>query len=142
MGKVGSMVEEPFVDHVDEPDPELNRITNAIIGAGIEVHRQLGCGYVEAYYERALERELKLRGIAYSRQHRFEVNYKGEVIGTGEVDFVVEGKVIVEIKAVEKLAPVHVAQVISYLRALGLRLGLLINFNTDLLKNGIKRIAR
>lgn len=136
------MVEEPFVDQVDEPDPELNRITNAIIGASIEVHRQLGCGYLEAYYERALEHEFKSRGISYSRQHRFELTYKGEVIGTGEVDFVIEGKVVLEIKAVEKLAPVHVAQVISYLKARRLRLGLLINFNTDLLKNGIKRIAR
>jgi len=136
------MVEEPYVDDVDEPDPKLNRITNAIIGACIEVHRQLGAGYLEAYYERALEKEFRLRNINFVRQQRFEVLYKGDVIGTGEADFVIEGLVLLEIKSVEKLAPVHTSQVISYLKALRLRLGLLVNFNSDLLKNGVKRIAR
>lgn len=133
--------QRPHLDDVDEPDLELNRITNAIIGACIEVHRHLGAGYLESYYEAALEKEFKLRGIPYSRQHSFSVKYKGDVIGTGAADFLVEGKVLIEIKAVESLAPVHTAQVISYLRALSIRLGLLINFNSDLLKHGIKRIA-
>lgn len=135
------MVEDKFVDEVDEPDEELNRLTNLIIGACIEVHRELGPGYIEAYYEEALARELSLRRISFSRQHSFRVMYKGALIGEGKLDFLVEDKVIVELKSVEALAPVHVAHVISYLRANKMRLALLINLNVRLLKDGIKRIA-
>jgi len=134
-------MQEPFVDFEDEPDPELNRITNAIIGACIEVHRHLGPGYLESYYEEALEREFKLRSIRYQRQFRFSVTYKGESIGEGCLDFLVEDLVVLELKAVEQLAPIHTAKMISYLRATRKRLGLLVNFNVRLLKEGIKRIA-
>ena len=134
-------MDEPFVDCQDEPDPELNRITTAIIGACIEVHRHLGPGYLEAYYEAALEREFNLRSIRYARQFRFSVTYKGERIGKGCLDFLVEDAVILELKSIEQFAPVHTAKMISYLRATRKRLGLLINFNVRLLKEGIKRIA-
>jgi GxxExxY protein len=135
------IVQEPFVDFEDEPDPELNRITNAIIGACIEVHRHLGAGYPESYYEKALEREFDLRGIVASKQHPFEVAYKGITLGEGRIDFLVEGCVILEMKAVESLAPVHTAQAIAYLRATKCRLALIINFNVKVLKDGIRRVA-
>jgi GxxExxY protein len=135
------MGEEAFVDDEEEPVPELNRLTNLIIAVCIEVHRLLGPGYLEAYYEEAVAREFKRRGITVSRQHPFQVIYKGDVIGEGRIDFVVEGKVALEIKSVESLHPLHTAQVISYLRATKLKLGLLINFNVRLLKDGIKRVA-
>ena len=115
--------------------------TNAALGACIEVHRHLGLGYLEAYYEEALAREFTRMGIRFSRQHCFQVLYKGEVIGEGRIDFVIEDKVILDLKSVESLAPVHTAQMISYLRAMRLKLGLLVNFNVRLLKEGIKRIA-
>jgi GxxExxY protein len=134
-------MEEPFVDWEDEPDPELNRVSNAIIGACIEAHRHLGPGYLEAYYEEALEREFKLRSIRYVRQCRFSVLYKDEPIGTGCLDFLVEDAVILELKSIEQFAPVHTAKMISYLRATRKKLGLLVNFNVRLLKEGIKRIA-
>lgn len=137
------MADHPFLDdEYEELDPVLNMITGAVIAACIEVHRLLGAGYLEAYYEEALAHEFDLRGVKFSRQHPFEVTYKGKTIVSGRCDFVVERKVIVEIKAVESFAPVHTAQLISYLRSLDLRLGLLINFNVSLLKHGIKRIAR
>jgi len=129
------------VDEEEEPDPELNRITNAIIGAAIEVHRALGPGFPESVYERALHMEFARRRIPFVCQAPVTVTYKGESVGEGKVDFLVEGKVIVELKAVEMLALIHTAQVISYLRALRLRLGVIINFNVRVLKDGIKRIA-
>src|SRR5690349_16167006 len=118
-----------LVDFEEEPNPELNRLTNLIIGACIEVQRHVGAGYPESYYEKALEREFILRGITASKEHRFNVTYKGVLLGEGRLDFLVEGQVIVELKSVESLAPVHTAQVIAYLRATGLKLALIINFN-------------
>ncbi|HSZ55797.1 MAG TPA: GxxExxY protein [Tepidisphaeraceae bacterium] len=130
-----------FVDEEMEPDPELNRITNAVIGAAIEVHRVLGPGFLESVYQKALEREFELRGIQFVPQQRIAVDYKGTEVGEGWLDFLIEQKVVVEIKAVDTLAPIHKAQVISYLRTTHHRLALLINFNVKLLKDGIKRIA-
>ena len=135
------MSEEDFVDEYMEPDPSLNRITNAIIGCAIEVHRWLGPRYLEAYYEEAMAIEMTLRGIRFERQKPFEVLYKGHVIGTGRLDFLVEDEVIVELKAVESLTPVFTAQVISYLRANKKRLAIIISFNVKLLKEGFKRVA-
>jgi GxxExxY protein len=134
-------MEEPFVDWEDEPDPELNRITNLIIGACIEVHRHLGPGYLEAYYEEALDKEFKTRGIRVSRQHPFALTYKGDVIGEGCLDFLVEDTVVLELKSIECFTGYHTAKMISYLRATKKKLGLVINFNVKLLKEGIKRIA-
>jgi GxxExxY protein len=130
-----------FVDDDMEPDPELNRITNAIIGAAISVHRELGPGYSEMIYEEALAIEFTARGVPFRRQHCFQVYYHGHTIGEGRLDFLVEDKVIVELKTAEALASVHTAQVISYLRATKLTLAILINFHVKLLKDGIKRIA-
>ena len=123
-----------------EPDSELNLLANKVIGAAIEVHRLLGPGYLESVYEEALCVELQQQKIAFVRQSPIAVNYKGVKVGEGRLDLLVENRLIVELKAVEALAPIHRAQVISYLKATKLQLGLLINFNAPILKDNIKRI--
>src|SRR2546423_154400 len=90
-----------FVDQDDEPDPELNKITNAIIGAAIEVHRNLGPGHLESAYEQTMEVEMMLRGIRYQRQLDVELMYKGHLVGKGRLDFLVEEKVVLDLKAIE-----------------------------------------
>ena len=135
-------MDEEFLENMlVVPDADLNRITSLIIGAAIEVHRILGPGFLEVVYQKALEIALKLSGISFVPQHRVALNYKGEPVGEGFLDFLVEGKVIVELKSVEALGAIHTAQVISYLRATHHKLGLLINFNIAVLKDGIKRVA-
>jgi len=124
----------------NEPDSALDELAHEVIGAAIEVHRILGPGYLESVYEAALAVELKLRGINFERQAPIPILYKGAVIGEGRLDLLVQGKLIVEIKSIEMLAPVHKAQVISYLKATRCRLALLINFNVAILKDGIKRV--
>lgn len=116
-------------------------LTYDIIGAAIEVHRHLRSGHMESVYESALCIELDNRGLSYERQKVLTVNYKGHEIGSFIADLIVENRVIVELKAVKKLAAVHEAQLIGYLRLAELPLGLLINFNVAVLKQGIKRIA-
>ena len=123
-----------------EPPKELDAIANAVIGAAFEVHRVLGPGFLESVYEEALAIELKLRGIHFERQKTMDVSYKGYPIGEGRTDFVVENSLVVELKAIDKLLPVHQAQVISYLKAAKLRLGLLINFHELKLVDGVHRL--
>jgi GxxExxY protein len=122
------------------PGMELNEWSHAIIGAAIEVHRTLGPGYLESVYEEALAVELKLRQIPFSRQHSVALTYKGHSVGDGRLDFLVARTVVVELKAVDTLQPIHQAQVMSYLKATGCGLGLLINFKVPVLASGIKRI--
>jgi GxxExxY protein len=119
----------------------LRSITEKIIGAAIEVHRMLGPGYQESVYELALETEFELRSIPFRRQMPFSLQYKGKLVGEGRLDFLVEEQVIVELKSVEGLGLLHTAQVISYLKATGHRLGLLINFNVPTLTAGIRRVV-
>ena len=126
------------MSHSPEGD---NRVTEAIIGAAIEVHKTLGPGFLESIYEEALCVELSLRGIRFARQALVGLDYKGHRIGESRLDLLVEDSVVVELKAVDALAPVHSAQVISYLKATGCRVGLLINFNVRRLTDGIKRIV-
>lgn len=123
-----------------EPDPELDRLAKAVIGAALEVHRTLGPGLDESLYEAAMARELSLRKIAFAKQVMVQVAYKGEVIGERRLDFIVAGRLVLELKAVGELAAVHKAQVRTYLKITRIELGLLINFNVPLLKDGIKRI--
>lgn len=119
---------------------ELNQITRDIIGAAIEVHRQLGPGLLESSYRECLCRELLLRGIPFEREKPLPLEYKGIHLGCGyRLDLLVAGGVVVEIKSVEALPPIHDAQLLTYLRIGGWRLGLLINFNVAVLKNGIHR---
>lgn len=123
-----------------QTESELNDWTGGIIGAAIEVHRILGPGFVEAVYERALAVELELRNIPFRRQVPISLGYKGQVIGEHRIDLLVVERVIVELKAVDALSTLHSVQLRSYLRATGLTLGLLINFNVPVLHLGIKRM--
>ena len=117
-------------------------LTEQIIGAAIEVHKGLGPCLSENSYEEAMGFELDDRGVLFQRQVRQPVIYKSRRLRTSyRIDLVIEREVVVELKAVEKLIPVHSAQVISYLRVSGLHTGLLINFNEAVLKDGIKRIS-
>jgi GxxExxY protein len=120
---------------------ETNRVTEAVIGAAIEVHKTLGPGFLESIYEEALCVELTLRGVRFTRQAPVAVDYKGHRIGENRLDLLVEDNVVVELKAVDALAPVHTAQMISYLKASGCRIGLLINFNVKRLTDGVRRIV-
>jgi GxxExxY protein len=123
-----------------EPSKKLDQLVHDVIGAAIEVHRMLGPGFLESVYEEALCVELKLRGIPFERQVNHGVDYKGHHVGDGRLDLLIDKTLIVELKAVEELVPIHTAQVISYLKGTGYRLGLLINFNVPVLKEGIRRV--
>ena len=124
-----------------EPTEEVDRLAYTVIGAAIEVHRVLGAGFLESVYQEALCLELQLQRIRFIPQAPVAVNYKGASVGEGKLDFLVGNSLIVELKAVENLAPIHNAQVLSYLKMTGHRLGLLISFNVPILKQGIKRIV-
>jgi len=117
-------------------------LTETIIGAAIEVHRHLGPGLLESTYEQCLCWELRDAGLKFVRQAMIPTNYKGD--STGGVyrpDLVVQGCVIIEIKAVDRLANVHEAQLLTYMRHTGIKTGLLLNFNTSLLREGLKRLS-
>jgi len=121
---------------------EENYITERIIGAGINVHRALGPGLLESVYEDCLLIELKEQGILFKNQVGIPLQYKGyEIKHKLVLDIIVENKVIVELKACEKLIPVHDAQLLTYLKLTGCKVGLLMNFNVPVLKSGIKRIV-
>jgi GxxExxY protein len=116
------------------------QITEAIIGAAIEVHRELGPGLLESAYEECFCHELHLRGLNFRRQVELPVAYKGLKLDCGyRLDVVVENAVIVELKSVEQISPIHHAQLLTYLRLAGKKVGLLINFNVAVLKDGIVR---
>jgi GxxExxY protein len=119
------------------PESEL---TGKIIGCAMEVHSILGNGFQEVIYQRAMAKEMIIRNINFSREHEMEIFYKEEQIGTRRVDFFVEGKIMVELKAVIKLEDVHLAQAINYLEAYGMEIGLLINFGARSLE--FKRVMK
>jgi GxxExxY protein len=130
------------VHHGDTEDREmeLNRITEQVIGAAIEVHKALGPGLLESAYEECLCRELDLRKIRFERQCPLPVEYKGIKLDCGyRLDLLVAETVVVEIKAVQAIEPIHEAQLLTYLKLGGWKLGLLINFNVPVLKDGIRR---
>jgi len=120
---------------------EVNQITEQIIGAAIEVHKELGPGLLEGLYEKALCAELSQRGVDFEAQKALAVSYKGKTLGVQRLDLLVAGRVVVELKSVERLLPVQAAQVLGYMRLGRFPVGLLINFNNRLLKDGIKRFA-
>lgn len=124
-----------------EPDERLNGLARVVVDAALEVHRVLGPGFAESIYEEALGVELGRRAIPFERQVALAVKYKGFCVGEGRVDILVGGELIVELKSVEQLAAVHIAQVISYLKAFDRPLGLLITFNVKLLRNGVRRVV-
>ena len=121
--------------------PQIAALNEKIIGCAIEVHRQLGPGLLESAYERAMCVELEDKGVAYKCEVLVPVEYKGRSIGDYRIDLLVEDTVIVEIKSVERFDPIFEAQVLTYLRVTGKRVGLLINFNSRLLKDGIRRFV-
>ena len=123
-----------------EPDPELDRSANEVVDAAIEVHRVLGPGFLESVYERALCIELGLRNVPYRRQVPITVGYKGHSVGESCLDLLVGDRLVVELKAIETLAPIHWVQVRSYLKATACVLGLLINFNVPVLLRGVQRV--
>ena len=119
---------------------EINSLTEQIIGAAIEVHRVLGPGLLESAYEECLCYELALRRLPFERQLPLVIEYKGLKLDCGyRLDLVVAKSVVVEIKAVEALLPIHDAQLLTYLKLGGWKIGLLINFNVSVLKDGIRR---
>ena len=124
-----------------EPPVDLDSAANAVIGAALEVHRVLGPGFLEAIYEEAMAVELRLRGVRFERQKAISLSYKGQPVGQGRLDLFVLPALVVELKAAEKLLPIHQAQLMSYLKITGNALGLLINFHERLLKDGVRRVV-
>ena len=119
-----------------------NDISGKIIGAAIEVHKKLGPGLLESAYEECLCCEMQLRGIEFKRQVPLSLNYKGVVLDCGyRLDLLVEDKVIVELKSIEGLEPIHEAQMLTYLKLRNAWLGLIINFNVIMLKDGVRRLV-
>ena len=120
----------------------LNEITARIIGAAIEVHIALGPELLESAYEECLSQELQLRGISFERQKPLPVKYKGARLDCGyRLDMVVEDRVILELKACDSIEEIHKAQILTYLRLSGLKLGLILNFNVPVMKEGIVRVV-
>ena len=124
---------------INEQYPE-SALTGKIIGCAMEVHKILGNGFQEVIYQRALAIEMAKQSISFSREHEMEIFYKGESIGTRRVDFFVEGKIMVELKAIIRLEDVHLAQAINYLEAYYMKIGLLINFGSQSLQ--FKRVMK
>jgi GxxExxY protein len=123
-----------------QPNEEVEKLAYRVIGAAIEVHQVLGSGFLEEVYHRALREEFLFREIPHTFEHPVKLYYKGRPVGEGKLDFLVGESLIVELKSVQSLTPIHEAQVLSYLKMTTYPLALLINFNVSLLKEGIKRI--
>ena len=121
---------------------DINQLTGEVIGAAIEVHKTLGPGLLESVYEECLCYELKLRNLPYERQKSLPVNYKDVKLDTGyRLDVVVANELILELKSCDHIQPIHEAQLLTYLKLTGIKVGLLVNFNTPILRDGIKRLA-
>jgi len=121
---------------------DVNKTTESIIGAAIEVHRHLGPGLLESAYEECLCEELSIRKIPFKRQIALPVSYKSKKLDIGyRVDLLVKDEVVVELKTVESILPIHEAQTLTYMRLGGWQVGLILNFNVTILKNGIKRLV-
>lgn len=124
-----------------EPSSEVDLLAGAVLQAAVEVHREIGPGLLEALYEEALCIELEERGIRFERQVPVPIRYKGRPIGTHRLDLLIDSALIVELKAIDAVLAVHRAQAMSYLRATGLELALIINFNAALLLRGVHRVV-
>ena len=121
---------------------DINNVSSTIIGAAIEVHKALGPGLLESAYEECLCHELSLRGVSFERQKPLPVEYKGTKLDCGyRLDIIVENTIILELKSCEKIEPIHKAQLLTYLKLSGLHLGLLLNFNVPVMRDGIIRIV-
>jgi len=145
---MSAAVELPYAENAEEAqkaqncEMEIQGLSREIIGAAVEVQRALGVGLLESAYSAALARELELRSLNFAREVPIYASYKGVPIGVGyRAGFIVEDKVILELKAVDTLLAAHKAQVLSYLRLTGLKLGLLINFNEFQVTRGVRRVV-
>jgi GxxExxY protein len=119
---------------------DINKVTETIIGASIEVHKALGPGLLESAYEECLCHELSLKSLQYDRQRKLPLTYKGVQLDCGyRIDLFVEERVIVELKTIDKLSPIHDAQLLTYMKLANSSVGLLINFNVPVLRNGVRR---
>jgi GxxExxY protein len=135
-----SNITAEFAKDAEMKADELNRLTESVIGAAIEVHRALGPELLESTYEMCSCRELSLREIPFERQKPIPVEYKGTKLDCGyRADLVIDGVLLVEIKSVDALSPICDAQLLTYLKLGGWKVGLMINFNETLLKNGVRR---
>ena len=120
----------------------INQLSSKIIGAAIEVHKTLGPGLLESAYEQCLCHELSIQGLLFEKQKPLSIDYKGQKLDCGyRLDVIVEKAVIIELKSCEKIEPIHKAQLLTYLKLSGLNLGLILNFNVSLMKDGIVRIV-
>jgi GxxExxY protein len=120
---------------------DLERVVCSCIGCCLAVHRALGPGYNEGTYARACRLEMRAAGLSFEEEKTITVRYRGELVSTQHIDLFVDNRVVMELKSVEAIHPVHVAQTVSYLRATGSRVGLIVNFNVVLLKQGIRRVV-
>ena len=121
---------------------DINKLTGEIIGAAIEVHKALGPGLLESTYEECLCHEFKLRSFLFERQKELPIEYKGVKLDCGyRLDIVVEKTIILELKSCDKIEPIHKAQLLTYLKLSGLNLGLILNFNVSLMRDGIVRVV-
>jgi GxxExxY protein len=125
--------------HSPLPD-DLEQLAHDVIGCCLAVHQAMGSGLVESIYSRAVVLELKARGIPHVVEKSIPVRYRDELLCYQRVDLLVDTRIVLELKSVDRLGPIHVAQVLSYLRVAGVRLGLLVNFNVPILKYGIRRV--
>jgi GxxExxY protein len=138
---MGDHEREPKQVRYSEPTARVDLFARLTIGAAITVHKELGPGFIESLYEEALCLELRARDIPFARQVAIEIGYRGAKIGESRLDLLVADCLVVELKAVEKLLPLHSVQVRSYLKASRKSLGLLINFNVPVLRDGIQRVV-
>ena len=123
-------------------EDELNRISNVVIGCAIEVHRILGPGLLESAYQQCLAWELRQAGLAVAEQVAIPLHYKTLAIPNAyRLDMLVENALVLELKSIERIEPIHMAQMLTYLKVNGFRLGLLLNFNLDIMRKGIKRVV-
>ena len=139
--KPSSPLLDQLLSKTTEPEDQVDQTARAVIGAAIEVHRHLGPGLQEPLYAPALHIELSLRKIPFETEVLLPVHYKGHPVGKRKIDLLIDKCLVVELKSVEALSPIHKAQLICYLRLLRKQLGLLINFNVPLLKDGVKRVV-
>lgn len=121
---------------------EFDKLSNRVIGCAIEVHRHLGPGLLESTYEQCLAHELRIANMPFKLQYPLPVEYKGIKLDCGyRIDLLIDNSLIIELKAVEKILPIHQAQLLTYMKLSGISIGLLMNFNVEYIKNGIKRMV-
>lgn len=119
---------------------EFDALSKQVIGLAIEVHKQLGPGLLESVYQNCLTKELTIAGLSFEKEKKIDIEYKGDPVDSAfKADFIIEGKLIVELKSVSAFTDVHVAQLLTYMKLAKISVGLLINFNVKFLKDGIKR---